>query len=186
MLGEAVTFIIPIEGQKNKFAVGTGKHLSTITWDGTSKKATNLEKIAEVDTGPETAKNRINDGKADPRGRIFFGTMGHESEPGICEPKKGSVYSFFQGKLCKHTGGMTVSNGLAWNEALKKFYFVDSAVKKILQFDYNPDSGDICKTAFSNKLIYKKKKKFPLSQHDKILKLIAPYSIKISDSFIHN
>lgn len=148
LLGEMVTFIIPIEGQKNKFAAGTGKHLSAISWDGISKKVTNIEKLAEVDTGPETAKNRINDAKADPRGRIFFGTMGHETEPGICEPNKGSVYSFYQGKLCKLVGGMTVSNGLAWNETLKKFYFVDSAVRKIYQFDYNPDTGEICKPCF--------------------------------------
>lgn len=102
-----------------------------------------IEKVVEVDEN-EDPGNRINDGKADPSGRLWFGTMGPEPEPGNFTLKKGSLYSYGRGEGAKaHFGGVSISNGLAWNTELKKLYYIDSLEKAVFQFDYDIDSGVI-------------------------------------------
>lgn len=38
-----------------------------------------------------------------------------------------------------------MSNGMAWNAELKKYYYIDSAQRTIDQFDYDQDTETICK-----------------------------------------
>lgn len=141
-----MSFVIPVEGAKNKFAIGLGRTLAVVTWDGVSKMVSNVEKLGDVDNEPDTLGNRLNDAKADPSGRLWLGTMGPEPVYGHVEPKKGSLYSFGPDKSFKrHLTKITVSNGLAWNEALKKFYYIDSPERTIVQFDFDITAGTICK-----------------------------------------
>lgn len=46
----------------------------------------------EVEDDPKYTKNRINDGKADPYGRLYCGTMRSEEFGNICEVASGSLY----------------------------------------------------------------------------------------------
>lgn len=106
--------------------------------------------LGEVEDTPETIDNRFNDGKADPTGRLWLGTMGSEPILGRVTPNAGALYSFEQGqKIKQHLRKIGISNGLAWNIALKKFYYIDSPERKIFQFDYDEISGSIC-TLLSN------------------------------------
>lgn len=41
------------------------------------------------------------------------------------------------------TSGVTLSNGLTWNEKLKKFYYIDTMAGEVYQFDYK--DTQICK-----------------------------------------
>lgn len=64
-------FIIPVEGKSDEFVVGLECKFVVVKWDGVDDSpAIVIKEIAEVDKG---TKNRINDGKADPRGRLFAG-----------------------------------------------------------------------------------------------------------------
>lgn len=38
--------------------------------------------------------------------------------------------------------------GLTWNEKTNKFYYIDSAVYDIKEFDYDPKTKNICKLTF--------------------------------------
>lgn len=141
-----VSIIIPVEGEKDKFAVTIDRKLTKITWDGISDKVSNIEILGEVETAPETQNNRFNDGKADPTGRLWVGTLSSEPEPLKFLTGNGSLYSYEkENRFTWQVGNITISNGLAWNKEIKKFYYIDSLAYKVFEFDYDEVNGTICK-----------------------------------------
>lgn len=63
LVDDSVGFVVPC--RKGGYIVGLGRSLSHVDWD--SRKIT---KLHEVD---KETKNRFNDGKCDPRGRVWAG-----------------------------------------------------------------------------------------------------------------
>jgi sugar lactone lactonase YvrE len=89
---------------------------------------------------PEThlPENRFNDGKCDPAGRFWAGTMKmNEIEA------TGSVYSTDGVNIIKRMEEVTVSNGLAWSLDRRYFYFIDSPTLEIVRYDYDVSTGTI-------------------------------------------
>ncbi|KAH1017172.1 hypothetical protein HUJ05_007872 [Dendroctonus ponderosae] len=148
-----VSFIVPVKGQRNKFVISLEREICVITWDGISERPSKIEKLAEVD---QDTQNRINDGKCDPRGRLWAGTMGPEPEPGHFQPEAGSLFSLDGGEVTTFATKVGISNGLAWNTKLGKFYYNDSLVKRVDEFDYDINSG----------VISNRKTIFTFSKHD--------------------
>jgi len=143
-IGKHVSFIIPVEGSKDRFLISMDRELVVITWDGVSPQVSKLEKIAEVENRPGVDGNRFNDGKADPTGRLWTGTMGHEPVVGNVDPKKGSLYSLgSNGQVKHHVSDVHISNGLAWSADLKKFYYIDSGERRVDQFDFDAKNQTI-------------------------------------------
>ncbi|CAH1118002.1 unnamed protein product [Phaedon cochleariae] len=138
-----VSLIIPVRGEKNKFVVTIGRQLVLIDWDGVSKNVSIIKILYEVENDPDSLDNRINDGKCDPSGRIWAGTMGPERELGHFENEKGSLYTFQNGQVKKHLGKIGISNGLAWNAELKKMYYNDTLKGSIYQYDFDIEKGTI-------------------------------------------
>lgn len=69
-----VSFIIPVEGENNKFVVGLGRHIVFVVWDGESDKVDEIKMLSEVDhQSPESMENRLNDAKCDTSGRLWAG-----------------------------------------------------------------------------------------------------------------
>ncbi len=84
--------------------------------------------------------NRFNDGKCDPSGRFWAGTM--DDGNGIKEA--GSLYTLEKDlSVSKKFCGLTISNGLAWSKDKKSFYLIDTPTKTVYEFDYNDESGEI-------------------------------------------
>jgi len=82
--------------------------------------------------------NRFNDGKCDPQGRFFFGSM--------CSSEKtqASLYCYdTDGSLNVMETGLTISNGLGWSPDQKTFYLTDSPQQKIYAYDFNSVTGNI-------------------------------------------
>lgn len=73
--GTCVSFIIPLEGTKDKFVISVGKNVAILTWDGESSTPTDLKYVCVVDDEKELQTNRLNDGKADPTGRLWSGNV---------------------------------------------------------------------------------------------------------------
>ncbi|KAJ8960667.1 hypothetical protein NQ314_006059 [Rhamnusium bicolor] len=138
-----VSIIIPVKGEKDKFLISIGRELATITWDGESEQASNITKIFEVDNDPDTIDNRFNDGKCDPSGRLWAGTMGGEPVNGDVKREKGSFFSFQNGKVTTHIKKIGISNGLAWNTELNKFYYIDTHKGTVEEYDYDISDGSI-------------------------------------------
>ncbi|XP_022827790.1 regucalcin-like isoform X2 [Spodoptera litura] len=141
-LGGRVGFIVPVEGTSDQFLVGVERKFQVISWDGADgSPATVVKELEEVDRDIPT--NRINDGKADPRGRVFAGTMGHESPLGNVALNKGNLFRLDGGKVTKVVNQVSISNGLAWDVREKAMYYTDSLEKNIRRYDYNVDTGEI-------------------------------------------
>jgi L-arabinonolactonase len=83
-------------------------------------------------------QNRFNEGKCDPRGRFFTGTMNEV----VRGKPDGSLYRLdAPGALKVILTQITVPNGLAWSPDGRTMYFADTRRHVIFQFDYDPDDG---------------------------------------------
>ncbi len=81
--------------------------------------------------GPHDAvKVRINDGKTDRHGRVWFGTMHREETE-----QAGALFSFGSGTATTRLTGITTSNGLGWSPDGAQFDYTDSAARTIWVFD---------------------------------------------------
>ncbi|XP_055681180.1 regucalcin isoform X1 [Lutzomyia longipalpis] len=140
-----ISFIIPVEGNDSEFAIGIGRRVGIATWDGKSATATVTRLVGQVEQDDAKYKtNRFNDGKADPKGRLFAGTMRLEECGDLFEAQFGSLYKFNKdGVYQKLKSNVSVSNGLAWNEKTNKFYYIDSCALDVKEYSYNPVTGDI-------------------------------------------
>ncbi|XP_063241871.1 regucalcin-like [Bacillus rossius redtenbacheri] len=136
-----VTFVIPLKGKKNKFLIGVERTVNILSWDGKQKDFT-LENVASVDD--DKPRNRINDAKADPSGRLWAGTMGYELSQGVFKDFQGSLYCMDKSKcVVQHEKDVSISNGLDWSPDKKTLYFVDSNAYKVYGFDFDNSCGKI-------------------------------------------
>lgn len=142
-VGTKVGFIVPVEGKSDQFVVGLGPRFVLIKWDGTSALAKRVKVLAEVDQ--DVKVTRFNDGKVDPHGRIFAGTMLSEEHGDIFTARKGTLYRFVSktGKCIPLKSKICISNGLAWDDSKKRFYYIDTGDMEVKEYDYNSETGDI-------------------------------------------
>jgi sugar lactone lactonase YvrE len=92
-----------------------------------------------IESIPGEENNRFNDVIADPKGRVFCGTMAFSKES-----KSGSLYRLdLDGSLTKVIEHVGTSNGMGFSEDLKTFYHTDSPTRAICAFDYDVESGNI-------------------------------------------
>ena len=83
-------------------------------------------------------RHRFNDGKCDPQGRFFAGTINLDLEP------KASLYRLGADLIpVRLLGGVTVSNGLDWSPDGAVFYYADSPTRKVDAFDRDAATGSI-------------------------------------------
>lgn len=95
-----------------------------------------LEKLLDID---EPDDHRSNDGKCDPAGRFWLGTLNMDELPG-----KANVYCIEPGGDIKiKIPGTTISNGIVWTRDKKTMYFIDSPTQCVQQFDYDNATGEI-------------------------------------------
>ncbi len=90
---------------------------------------------------PEVAKpgNRYNDGKCDPAGRFWVGTMALDESPGA-----GSLYLLHPDLTTERkVEEVSISNGLAWSADRRTLYYIDSPARQVQAFDFDPDSGNL-------------------------------------------
>jgi sugar lactone lactonase YvrE len=96
----------------------------------------NLERLP----GPliDTAVVRFNDGKPDPWGGFWAGTMQRdEGQDGL-----GCLYRLGpDGTVSELVPGVSLSNGLDWTDDRTRFYYVDSPTGAIDLFDTDPETG---------------------------------------------
>lgn len=136
------SFIIPVEGRENEFSVGIEGSVGIIRWDGIADKAT-IERIV-YDIAPG---KRMNDGKADPSGRLICGIMPIKRASDIfINRQDGSLYCCTQNEpVIQIEDGIGIPNGLTWNVHTNKFYYIDTLAYDVKEYDYNPATGAICK-----------------------------------------
>jgi sugar lactone lactonase YvrE len=100
-------------------------------------KTSELQRLPELDANPET---RFNDGKCDPQGRLWVGTMDmvQEARP------LGSLYCV-EGDLQirEVRKRVTISNGLTWSPDQRTMYYIDSPTRAVVAYSFDTGSGNV-------------------------------------------
>ncbi len=84
-----------------------------------------------VDVERSLRGNRLNDGKCDPLGRLWIGSMVEDGEAGraalYCVDRELRVRPLLE--------QLTLSNGLSWTDAGRTFYHIDSPQQTIVRYE---------------------------------------------------
>jgi sugar lactone lactonase YvrE len=128
-VGSAVGAVVPIAEDKG-WLVAAGAGFAYLSPEGG----------VTVLTEPEAAvreRNRMNDGKCDPHGRFYAGSMAWSKQPGA-----GSLYRYAANEgIATVLDDITISNGLAWPRAGDRMYYIDTPTQRVDVFDLN-DAGE--------------------------------------------
>ena len=96
-----------------------------------------LEMLAEPEA--HLPGNRFNDGKCDPGGRFWAGSMAYEDQSG-----QGSVYRLdTDHSVHKMIEDIGISNGIIWSLDAKTMYYTDSLDFAIRAYDFDIETGGI-------------------------------------------
>ncbi len=83
---------------------------------------------------------RFNDGKCDPAGRFWAGTMGLTKGP----RPQGRLYRLdSDGSMHVMLRDVGTSNGIVWSQDRRTVYFIDTALRRVDAFDYDHAGGGI-------------------------------------------
>jgi sugar lactone lactonase YvrE len=83
--------------------------------------------------------NRFNDGKCDPAGRFWAGSMAFDQTKGAA-----SLYCLHTDlTVTKMIDHVTISNGLVWTADQTTFYYIDTPTSEVAAYDYDITSGKI-------------------------------------------
>ncbi|GHA55483.1 SMP-30/gluconolactonase/LRE family protein [Pontibacter akesuensis] len=129
LMPERINAVVPIAGGGLLVAL----HNRICTYE------TATGKLKEMAKPLNDATIRLNDGKCDPAGRFWVGTMALDVRTGAAE-----LYRLDEklqvNRLLQH---LTISNGLAWSADAKILYFIDTPTQTIQAFDFNVATGEI-------------------------------------------
>ena len=99
--------------------------------------------VFDIATGVETplaaleadnTQTRSNDGRADPQGGFWIGTMGQNAEPGA-----GALYRYFRGEVRCLCGDVTIPNATCFTPDGRHAYFADTAEHVVWRYTLDAD-----------------------------------------------
>ncbi|MCC9168156.1 SMP-30/gluconolactonase/LRE family protein [Pontibacter harenae] len=135
--GSRIGTVVPVQGGGALVALQNGIHKMDTK---TGKLTFVLNPIAGDD------QMRFNDGKCDPAGRFWVGTMALDSRK-----KAAALYRMDKNKdVHQMLDSVSISNGIVWTADRKTMYYADTPTMMVQAFDYNDKTGEICngKVAF--------------------------------------
>jgi sugar lactone lactonase YvrE len=128
-VGERVTFVLPAADGSAIVSVADG--LGPLPAEGPAR--------AQLPIEADRPTTSINDGKVDPRGRLWFDSLDRPQQRDHCAlyrldaPDEASV----------QVPGVLLGNGLGWSPAGDRMYFVDSRRQRIDVLDYDLEGGEL-------------------------------------------
>ncbi|KAF2076316.1 hypothetical protein CYY_002372 [Polysphondylium violaceum] len=156
---DELLYWIDIEGRK-LFAWDPRKMTNTVTQlsarPGTVVQRTNGELLIALQGGIVTyntvtkeskvvahpdknVHNRYNDGKCDPQGRFWIGTMNLDASSPTA-----SLYTIGDGfNTQTKLSNVRISNGIIWSLDSKKMYYIDTPTLGVDEYDFDAASGTI-------------------------------------------
>ena len=130
LTGQMIGTVVPAESGKVMVALENGFYqLDPET--GAKKLIANPEE--------DIPGNRFNDGKCDPAGRFWAGTMSTTGKR-----QAGALYRLdADGSVHKMIDNVGTSNGIVWSLDKTKMYYIDTPTRKVMAWDYNNETGEI-------------------------------------------
>lgn len=83
---------------------------------------------------------RSNDGRADPFGGFWIGTMGKNAEAGA-----GAIYRYYEGTLRKIVNNITITNSICFSTDGKLAYYADTVTDKIMRLNLDEEGWPVGK-----------------------------------------
>jgi sugar lactone lactonase YvrE len=120
-----VTMVVP----GPPLLVTSGNGLLRFDWNTRESR-----QIAALALDP--ARVRFNDGKLDPRGRLWLGTMAIDEKSPIA-----ALYRLAGHTLEQVLAGVKISNGIIWRG--DTMYYADSGTSRVDAFDYHEERGEL-------------------------------------------
>lgn len=95
--------------------------------------------VIDLATVDDPDRVRMNDGKCDPVGRFWAGTMAYDASPDA-----GAFYRLgLNGEIDTILPNVTISNGLGWSPDRRTMYYIDTPTGRIDAFDYDAANGRV-------------------------------------------
>ncbi len=119
----------------------TGGALMVAVREGFARlnRTTGLLSTVERPQGHDPSVVRFNDGKCDPFGRFWAGTMALDEGPG-----RGALYCLNpDGRIRRMLERVSISNGIAWSLDRRRMYYIDTPTRSVVVFDYDFETGAI-------------------------------------------
>ncbi|TWU37248.1 SMP-30/gluconolactonase/LRE family protein [Novipirellula artificiosorum] len=130
VLGDFVGAAAPT--QDGRWLVARRDDIIALDWN--SGKS---ELLCKLDFGPRNL--RFNDGKCDPTGRFYVGTLSLDGEANA-----GAFYRVDRdGCVTEVLSRVTISNGLAWSADATRLYYIDSPTQRVDLLDVDIPSGNV-------------------------------------------
>jgi len=130
-MGERIGTVVPTLNEDFICAGDSGIY----RFDPSNGQKTNL-------ADPEAKKrpdNRFNDGKCDPSGRFWAGTISTVKKEGDA-----NLYQLdHSGLLTLQVSGVTNSNGICWNASKTEMYYIDTPTQKVVTYEYDDQTGKL-------------------------------------------
>ena len=92
--------------------------------------------------------NRLNDGKCDPSGRFWVGTMELTTKPHAA----GLYMVDGKGEVTQQLDSISISNGIVWTADKKTMYYIDTPTQEVRGYDYDDATGNISNERIAVKL----------------------------------
>ena len=122
--------VVPTNGDEALVALEDGIHII-------NTKTGALSMFAEIESN--VSDNRMNDGKCDPSGRLWAGTM-HMPQTSA----NGKVYMIRSNGLYQAMiDSVTISNGIVWTKDAKTMYYIDTPTGYVRAYDFDNATGAI-------------------------------------------
>lgn len=138
--GEGMLHDISLESMVGTVVPATGDYFAVaaqetgifgLKKDGTKQKITDFP----ADALPNV---RFNDGKCDPAGRFWVGTMEKTAKANAAK-----LYMLRDDSLHVKENNITISNGIVWDTNKNIMYYIDTPTQQVVAYDYEPRTGGI-------------------------------------------
>lgn len=129
-LGKRIGTVVPVDNHQVLLAVEDGMvmlNTETGAW------------VYKLSVDIHSQGKRFNDGKCDPQGRFWVGSMSVNDVPAA-----GSLYCIDEGfVLTEKIQGVSISNGIAWSPDGDFMYYIDTPTCEVVRYKFEAVSGDI-------------------------------------------
>jgi sugar lactone lactonase YvrE len=127
----------PLASEPGCIALAEGGDLLIAARDGLSRFDPQTGQATPLTPPPyDPAAQRFNDGKPDPAGRLWVGTIDDKRAP------QAALYCRAAGaQFVRMADGVTTSNGLAWSPDARRMYWSDTKAHTVYAFDFDLASG---------------------------------------------
>ena len=96
-----------------------------------------LREVGRVALDEDRPRNRLNDGRCDPAGRLWIGSMRRDGSG-----TDGVLYRVDpDGAVHRQQDGLGLANGLDWSPDGRRMYHIDTPTQRVDVLDYDVDSG---------------------------------------------